>query len=362
MKICYVIESMYNSGGMERVLSVCANALTKYHEISILTLCQKGQECFFQLCKDIKHHDLGLTDVKNKSNLKEHLSKFFMCHHFDVVVSLGGLDLYYLHSIKDDSKKIVWLHFAWNRFIKSGNNFQNKIKGCLQTIKYINEIKKYHHVVVLTNHDAKVYKRLGINTSTIYNPCTINPTGISDLQTKRVISVGRLDYQKGYDYLIKAWKIIEQNHPDWELDIFGDGPKRNELNQLIQDLKVKHVFLRGTSTNLSDEYRSSSIYVMSSRYEGLGLVLLEASSCGLPLISYDCPYGPSDIIEDGKNGILIEKVGDIEGLVGAINKLIETPTLRIHMGYNAIRMIDQFLLPNITKQWIELFNEIVANN
>lgn len=361
IKIAYCIESFYNFGGMEKVLSVKANWLAKHDfDISILVANQQGLPYAFNLDYRVKLIDLK-CDNKNiyrayKELLKAHLEN----NSYDIVISLGGLDIRFLKQIQDNSRKIIELHFAWNRFIKSGKNLKYRIKGVLQTILYLAALKQYRNIVVLTNHDASVYKRLGIKTRTIYNPCTIDPIGISDLQTKRVISVGRLDFQKGYDYLIKAWKIVEQEHPEWELHIFGDGPKSEELKHTISDLKEKNVFLRGKSTQLSEEYLLSSFFVMSSRYEGFPLVLIEASMHGLPLIAYDCIAGPREIILNSENGFLIKPVGDIKRLADAINKMIECQELRNKMGANALERSRLFNVENIMGKWLDLFNNLLT--
>ena len=361
MIIAYCIESFWNTGGMERVLAVKSNWLAENgHDITIIVANQQGKPYAFMLDERVRLIDLK-CDVHDFENLyRKRLQEHIVQSNYDIVISMGGLEVRFLYSIMDGSEKIVELHFAWNRFIKSGNNFMNKVKGVIQTFRYLNTLRRYQHIVVLTKYDAKVYKRLGIKSSIIYDPCTIKSIGISKLQSHRVISVGRLDYLKGYDYLIKAWKSVEQMCPDWELHIFGEGPQRDKLRKLIRDLDVKHIFLRGASTTISDEYRSSSIYVMSSRCEGFALVLLEASVHGLPLIAYDCISGPKEIITNNENGLLIKPVGNIEKLATAINYLIENPDQRKAMGVKALAMSKKFSVDYIMGQWTQLFQDILA--
>jgi glycosyltransferase involved in cell wall biosynthesis len=170
-----------------------------------------------------------------------------------------------------------------------------------------------------------------------------------------VISAGRLDYQKGYDYLIPAWSAVAKKHPDWHLNIYGEGALRDSIQKQIDELKLTNVItLCGRTSDISEKYAQHSIYVMSSRAEGLGLVLLEAASCGLPLIAYDCPSGPSEIIENGKNGLLVGRVGDIKGMADAICTIIENEALRNEMGEKALQMVERFSIQNIKKEWMEV--------
>lgn len=367
IRVCYIIESMFNSGGMERVLSVCANSLCKEFDITVLTLYQHNKVFNYQLSDSISKYDLNLENVKDKVILKKKLNQFFLHHNFDVVVSLGGIDMYYLHSIKDSSKKIVWFHFAIDiaktSWIGPKPSLLKKILAQLKTWKRVFYALKYKKIVVISKDDLNKWTNFTNKAMLIYNPITISQNQKVDKKTRSVISVGRLDFQKGYDYLIEAWSIVSGNHPEWHLDIYGDGTLKDNLQNQIDNLKLNNVVkLCDRVPNIEEKYPLYSFFVMSSRAEGFPLVLLEAASCGIPLISYDCNSGPREIIKDGENGFLIKPVGNVEGLANAIIKLIDNPLLIDEMGKNAVCMVNKFSLPNITKQWIELFNETVSNN
>lgn len=364
MKICYVIESMFNSGGMENVLSVCATELSKYFEVSILTICQNSRDYYFPLNKNIRCYDLEIDIIGNKHIIKTRLKDFLLSHSFDIVISLGGIDMYCLHSINDRSKKIVWFHFAYNvaytAWLGDSPSFIKKIRGYLQHVKRIFNARKYDKIVVISSADKKAWGLCSNKVVLIYNPVTIANPIISDRQNKSVIAVGRLDYAKGFDYLINAWKLVSQKHSDWILDIYGEGTLREQLQRLIDKLDLADsVNLRGRSYDIVKDYSQHSFCVMSSRSEALGLVLLEASLCGLPLVAYDCS-GPRDIIEDGKNGFLIKKIGDIETLSSTINQLIENTLLRKRMGENALKQVEKFSIKEIINQWKRLFDEVMA--
>lgn len=363
MKIAYIIECMHNSGGMERVLSVCANALCRELEVSIVTLYQKGQPCYFPLDDSIRCYDLGVENVADRKLLKSRLTEFLMSHRFDVVISMGGIDMYYLHAVKDGSKKLFWYHFAIDiaKTTWAGPNptLICRLKAELQTWKRIYHARKYDKLIVISKADLEAWSKYTSKAMLIYNPITIENPRMSDNNAKAVISVGRLDYQKGFDYLIDAWGIVAQKHPDWHLDVYGEGPLRRQLQKQIDCLHLgDSVSLCGRTADVCKAYTEHSVYVMSSRAEGLGLVLLEAASCGLPLVAFDCPSGPSEIVEDGKNGFLVNKVGDVQAMAGRICQLIENETLRRQMGEKAKQMVQRFSVEAIRKQWINLFNSI----
>lgn len=363
MKIAYLIEGMFNSGGMERVLSVCANTLCNKIDVSIVTLYQKNRSYYFHLDKEVTVYDLAIEDISNKKEIKIKLENFFHSHKFDIVISLGGIDMYYLHSINDGSKKILWFHFAIDiaktTWIGKNPNLAKRIKAQIQTWRRIFHARFYKKIIVISLADLNKWKKYTRNATLIYNPITIEDPIVSNLKSKSVISVGRLDFQKGFDYLINAWNYVNIKHPDWSLYIYGEGPLRDALQKQIDELYLTNsILLCGRVTNIVEKYKQNSIYVMSSRAEGFGLVLLEASSCGLPLVSFNCPSGPSEIIEDGKNGFLINKVGDIQQLANKINLLIENSELRNYMGKNAKKNVRLFSIQNISYKWIDLFHNI----
>lgn len=165
------------------------------------------------------------------------------------------------------------------------------------------------------------------------------------------MAVGRLDRQKGFDLLIRAWKQVSEQCPGWQLDIYGDGLQKDELQRIIEDNDLQNVvFLRGRTNDVAAEYARHSMFVLSSRYEGFGLVLVEAGVCGLPLVSFDCQQGPAEIIMP-ENGILVRPVGDIDALAAAICKLAKNEKLRRTMGQHALELAAKFNLEDIAEEW-----------
>lgn len=369
MKIAYVVDCMYNSGGTERVLTVCANALSDYHDITIVTAFQQGRPDCFYLSPNVKRHDLKISEVKSGSQkkriYKRRLSRYLQQEPFDISVSLGGMDLDFLHSIKDGSKKIIWLHYAIDiaqtTWVGPQPSLIKKIKAQLITWKRIYNARKYERIVLISKADLEKWQQYTDKAICIYNPLTISPSSTSNLMNKCVIAVGRLYYQKGFDYLIDAWSLVAEKHPDWYLKIFGEGGARLILQNQIDSLGLQsNITLCGRTSEMEKEYAKHSIFVLSSRAEGFGLVLVEAASCGLPLVSFDCPSGPSELVMNGHNGFLVDKVGDVSAMAHAICSLIEDEELRKRMGAEAQHFSKQFHVEYVIPQWNNLFASIMS--
>lgn len=365
MKIAYCIDSLYNRGGMERIVSVCANMLCDVYEITIIIANQKNKPLAFDLDERIKTVDLVVNGGKeSKTDFCRKLSAYLFANKQDIVISLAGLEMFFLPKIHDGSKKVMWFHFAFDvskMFLSerySGLKFQLLYR--LHTLRRVWYARQFDKIVVLSKADEKSWKRFCNNVTFIYNPITINGVKQSACTPKRAISVGRLCWQKGFDYLIDAWTIVNKNHPEWALDIFGEGPDKDQLQRQIDDLNLHNVVaLRGVSSKIEEEYAQHSVYVMSSRAEGFPLVLLEASACGLPMVSFDCHLGPNEIITDGINGFLVPQVGDSKNLAESICRLIEDNALREKMGKAALESSERFSKKNIKKEWIAFFEELL---
>lgn len=373
MKIGYIIESSYNSGGMERMLSVMANAMSLHHDISVITAFNNGRKDFFPLNPSVSRHDFCIDSKLYsrgsvlKKTYKNTLTLYLKKNHFDIIVSMGSMEMFFLHSINDNSTKIIWFHFALNRFIFNAPfrklTYLHKVIGKLQQYRVIYHAKKYDKIVVLSKSDLKDWRKFTKNVTFIYNPITILPDNFKPSYDKKsVIAVGRLSYQKGFDYLIDAWKLVNQKFPDWSLNIYGEGPMKDELSKQIVSNKLSNVvFLKGRCNEIEKQYVSHSLFVLSSRYEGFVLVLLEASACGLPMVSYNCKQGPSEIIEHNKNGLLVNPVGDIVELAKNICFLLGNEDKREIMGKQAKKMSMRFSLESILPKWLNLFEEISDN-
>jgi glycosyltransferase involved in cell wall biosynthesis len=211
--------------------------------------------------------------------------------------------------------------------------------------------------VVLTRGNTEEWKSLK-NLQVIPNPLSFYPEQSSTLQNMKVIAVGKQGYQKGFDRLLKSWKIVNERHPAWQLEIYGTIAPEFKLEEQAKNLNIdKSVFFFPPEKDIQSKYMEASIYVMSSRFEGFGMVLIEAMACGVPCVSFDCNYGPSDIIEDAVDGFVVPN-GDCDSLANSIIKLITNETLRTTMGEKAKENVKRFLPETIVQQWDELFKTI----
>lgn len=220
-------------------------------------------------------------------------------------------------------------------------------------------LKKYDHVVVLTKEDKDTNWKHEDCVSYIYNPLTISPGKVSSLDNKRVVSAGRLCIVKNHISLIRAWKYVYEKHPDWILEIWGDGDQKSILIDEIKNLNLSDVILlKGYTFDIASIFADASCFVLSSIAEGLPLVVVEAMSCGLPVVSYMCPCGPKDIIEHSKNVFLCE-VNDGRKLASYIDFLIENEDLRKEMGKEALKRSKEFNIEKIAKEWESLFLKLL---
>ena len=218
------------------------------------------------------------------------------------------------------------------------------------------QINKYDAFIVLTQQDAKNWKDIK-KLYVIPNALPFIPQQISTCENKKAISVGRLSPEKGYDLLIKAWKLVTERHPDWELEIYGDGQEKSKLYSIISEYSLSNISINAPIRNIEDKYTESSIYLMSSHYEGFGIVLIEAMACGLPCVSFNCPYGPSEILTDNENGFLIP-INDIYTLADKVCILIEKEEMRKKMGHKAYIAAMQYSPIKVMKKWEKLFDDL----
>jgi glycosyltransferase involved in cell wall biosynthesis len=202
-------------------------------------------------------------------------------------------------------------------------------------------------LTVLTSEDARDYGALLAHVELIPDPVEELDGGVSALQAKVVVAAGRLNRQKGFDLLIEAWRAVARAHPDWTLRIYGGGPERGALERQAAGLPVE---LRGRSKQLGAEMAEGSLFVLSSRFEGFGLVLVEAMGKGLPVVSFDCPRGPSDIVGHGEDGLLVP-AGDVDALAAALIELIEDPARRREMAAAARSKARRYAASEIAPKW-----------
>lgn len=377
MKIVYCLNSIRYLGGIQRVTVIKANALADIDGNEVYVVVTDNKEGVFTEPLSPKVHliDLDINyyadDWKSKWNVlkgifvkrKEHKKRLKTTLNEiqpDIVVSVGQSEKNMLPSIKGKWKIIRELHFVKDYRARQATNLFNKTLawgGDLYDYQY--KIKKYDQIVVLTHEDKDTNWKGYPHVAAIPNPSTFHCDTPSTQSYKRIIAVGRLSMQKNYASLIQSFRKVVDRHPDWTLEIYGEGEQKVALLTLIAKLKLeKHVFLKGFSSQVKEVMSQSSIFVLSSIFEGFGLVIVEAMSCGLPVVSYACPCGPKDIISEGKDGYLVP-VNDEEALAEKICLLIEDEEKRKEMGKAAKAKAEQYSVEHITDMWMKLFNALL---
>lgn len=374
MKILYCIGKTHNSGGMERVLANKANALVRMgHQVSIVTTDQQGLPPYFAMDPRIQRFDLGINyAATNDQGLfrkvlaypgkqrrhQKALTALLDRLRPDICVSMFDNEANLLWRIKDGSKKVAEIHFSRYKRLQYGNK---GVKGWIDRFRSrqeLNTARHYDRFVVLTQEDRGYWGDLD-NMEVIPNANSFDPSESATLSAKRVIAVGRYDYQKGVDELISVWSKVKGKFPDWQLHIFGQGELKVALEQLIAQLGLEEVVkLCPPTKDIQQEYVQSAMLAMTSRYEGLPMALLEGQVCGLPLVAYACKCGPRDIIEDGVNGFLLEE-GDREGMADRLMRLMADEQLRQAMGKSGVEKSKAFSEEEVMKKWVVLFEKLL---
>jgi len=372
---------MTNLAGIERILTCKMNYIAEEtsNQVLLTTYEQQGRPLSFQLNKKIEYRpiDVILPLREGQSFIKwltayHHARKEFKKEfhlilqelHPDIVVctiySYQVLDIICNISHRLNIKTILESHTK-GETASMAHKFQyNRTLFKLFTMwdKHImTSLKNCQCVVTLTKQDVTFWKQYSKHIEVIPNMLTITPQKVTDYHVKRIVSAGRYMTEKGFDRLLEAWHLLSDNYQDWQLFIFGNEDKSPYQHIVDQYRMNNRVHLLSATSNIAEEFSKSSIYVMSSRFEGFGLVLAEAMSCGLPCISFDCPYGPREIIRDGQDGILVED-GNIQALTRAMEHLMSDVALRQMMGNMAIRNISRYDPKAIMKQWYQLFENI----
>ena len=345
MRILYCIPHLYNSGGMERVLTQKVNWLAAHtpHEITILTTERTPAgtpKCYFPLSEKVQVEELNIdfnadytkpllskyyAHMRRMSAYKRALTKYIRTHGIELCISLGGKEIAFLRHLP--CRTIAEMHFAMNQrqqlLMANHTGAFWSLLGAIRTRQLVSAVKPLERLVVLTEADKEAWEKAGCtNVTVIPNPCMLDNCQLSTIHSqfpKTVLAVGRLHEQKGFDLLLEAWQSIEKQYPEYTLRIVGEGPKRAELEAQIENLHLQHVSLAGRAADMAKEYAVASLFVLSSRYEGLPLALIEAMWSGTPCVAFDCPQGPAELLADGR-GWLVEN-GNVEKLT---QQLIDT--------------------------------------
>lgn len=379
-KIVYCTPSLYMAGGVERILATKANYLADVlgYDIYIILSDGKDKAPYYQLSPkihviqlDINFEELWGCNFLYKVALylkkyrvfKRELTRLLKEIKPDFTISLLRREINFITKIDDGSIKVGELHVNRNNYrnFEEGNsNILKKIFSKIWSRNLVKRLNELDELVVLTNEDKENWSELN-NVVVINNPLDHKSDKLSKPDSKRVIAVGRYVYQKGFDLLLEAWATVLKKHSDWHLYIYGYGDREPyiELAKKINILDNCH--LNNAVKDIDSEYAKSSIFAFSSRFEGFGMVLVEAMACGLPCVSFDCPCGPKDIIENEKNGYLVKSF-NTEDFADKLNRLIENESLRVTMGNEALLSSNKYNINDIGMTWKLLFDELSLRN
>lgn len=344
-----MLNDITGNGGVERVVTNLSNSFSEklgYQVDIISAFTAKNKIPYLSINPNI--NIIYLQGKKSKSRVFKYLEitktlfNLTKKENYDVVISTSVTltILLLLNRIINQSFAIV----SWEQ--TQYDNIPIYFKLIMKFIyKYVNLI------ITLTNHDREIFEKYNENSSCIYNYISNTERKKSLLESHKILAIGRLEKEKSFDSLIRAFVYVKKLHPTWYLDIYGEGSEKKRLEKLITELKLKdRVILKGFKENIEDIYPDYTQFVLSSKSESFGMVLLEAMSYGLACVSNDCKIGPIEIINDEVDGLLA-RTGDINHLASQMIRVIENKKLRETLAINAIEKSKLFYEDKIIQQW-----------
>ena len=380
MHILYIYAEVTIKGGTDKMITQKANYLVAHgYDVTILTESQLGRPISFELLPQVRHVDMGLDFNKQymQSPLRRLITYNRLMRHYkqqlqqtldrlkpDIVITVMGRSLSLLPQIKGDFIRLGEAHTT-KHHLRSLHLMEQRGGLYAVVAKYMRwrmerSVAQLSGLVLLTQRDADEWQEAR-QRWVIPNPISFYPEKAAELTARQVIMVGRYNDAKGYDYLVAAWQQIHERHPDWTLHAYGSGELHDDVCRWVQEHHVEDSFIMHEPTdNIMEKYLESSICVLSSRYEGFSLVIIEAMACGVPSVSFDSPFGPRTIIHNGVDGLLVDYL-NTDALADGVCRLIEDEGLRRKMGEEARRGVLRFSEDSIMHQWMELFDGLVSN-
>ena len=365
-KIALMVSNLCTLGGTERVTANLSKDLSQYYDCTIITQWCNGKYAY-DIDKKVKLFNLYDKQKRLRYivfDAVKRIREYILKNKIEVVIVVGRNNGIIPLLVKLCTK--VKLVYCEHNSVVSYRFYNESIRQ--KAYRRLLQTMLYHVpdcVVTLTDKDLAYYKNSSMSCCRIYNAIDENLLNINckyDVNSKKIITVGRVDYQKGYEYLIEVAKKVFSKHPDWQWDIYGNESLNiNYSCQLKNEVKKEgledRVIFHGDCSNIYDVYKEHSFLVMTSRYEGFGMVLIEAKANGLPVISFDIEAGPSDIIRNGIDGYLV-KAFDVNSMTEKICEFIEHDDKRYSCSQAAAGNLGKFSSKTITKQWIELIERI----
>lgn len=358
MKIAFTTGGFHRSGGTERVGTLIANALAdKGYDVTIMSFA-RVQKPFYALDKRVRHKAIlpyffwRLRRFEKLALWAAH--RHYCREQFDVVIDIDDISSYFtLKALKGlQTKHVAWDHFNYLEVEKD----PERQRAVDMVINYSNAL------VLLTQKDVELYNqhytiKKGL-IHQIYNPISFDSVRFLKHSSKVVIAAGHLNEAKGFDVLLRIWALVEQKVSGWQLFIYGDGALEDALKSEATFLNLRNVCFKGRTNDMLNAYKNAAIYALSSRHEGFPMVLLEAMAMSLPMVAFNCPTGPSEMVEDGKNGFLIPAF-DEKQFAEKLIVLMQNEELRYSMSVASYQTSQKYLLDNIVTQWDQLLQSMI---
>lgn len=373
MKILYIFRSLAVWGGIERILIDKMNYLSGLNEMDVymITSDQGNHSIPYTLNSNVSFEDLGICFYRQYQYclLKRVVIRRKMIKRYegllaerlsnidpDIIVCTTADMISSIVKVKGSIPLVVESHSIC---IRTVNNGKNRIQRIINRYFYLNCLRKVDVLVALTEGDAYEWKKYHQRVVVIPNSVHLNNCLMSEVLSKKVIFVGRFDYQKRVSEAIRIWSVVRQKHPDWVLEIYGEGELKKEIEDRSKE--VGGIIINHPTNLIFDRYREGAILISTSLFEPFGLVLPEAMSCGLPVVAYDCQYGPADIITNGVDGFLI-KQDDVKSFVEKLSFLMSNPNVRKKMGEAGMISARRYESSQIMPLWLNLFQQLNHKN
>lgn len=389
MRILFYCDTVFSFGGVQRVLAEIAKALCLNHEVTILTTDNQSDASLYGYAESLVQFDYLSYSAcplaerllcKGYSFLYKHLlphtrftsewyaKSFFPptykrtliqkigAGQYDVVIGVHAFMALHLSAVKDKlhAKTVGWMHNSYEAFFEKKNPYLPGLSYFFQC-----QMRKLDRMVVLSHADANCFHRkMNLDCDVIYNPLTVVPKGRGDKEHKRILAIGRFSFgHKGFDLLIKAFSIFVKTHPNWTLEIVGEGPEEQLYRSLINGYKLeKNIWLHPFTKDVQSHYAHSSIYVLSSRWEGFGLVMIEAMAHGVPVIASDLPI-TRELLKEKGVAVFFEN-GNITQLAECMSYMVDKADLAL-MGNKAVEYADLFYIEKVCASWNSLLKMVV---
>lgn len=373
MKVMYVVKVFAVWGGLERVWTDKMNALSEQpgYEVCLITTDQGDHQVPYPLSCKVRHIDLGVRFVRQYHYgflrrlwvrwrltrlFRDRLEALLRVEAPDVLITTASEFAKLLVSSKGDIPLVVESHGLFSRPVHMQRMTWMKR---LQTFFLRRAIARAEAVVALTRQDARQWETLNPHSLAIPNLVRLSDgDSYSTCQNRRVIFVGRPDAQKGFQYLREIWEKVSLRHPDWQLHIYGEGLERAENRCLAP--QGENVIVHPQTDDILTCYQDSSVLILTSVYEPFGLVMPEAMSCGIPVVAFNCPYGPAEVITDGKDGFLVDCF-DTDAFADRLGTLMDDEKLRIRMGQAGVASAQRYSRQQILPRWMSLFEKLQKN-